>query len=96
MNPSKTSVVRFATGLLQLVLLCGAAILFINGALAPDRTNAQLSGQRVIENLVPKHVPIKIKIKEDKEKALKDMNNDKWTSDLVLEVTNTSDKPIYL
>jgi hypothetical protein len=41
-------------------------------------------------------VPIKIKIKEDKEKALKDMNNDKWTSDLELEVTNTSDKPIYL
>jgi len=96
MNPSKTSVVRFTTGLLQLVLLCGVAILFINGALAPDQTNAQLSGERVIENLVPKHVPIKIKIKEDKEKALKDMNNDKWTSDLELEVTNMSDKPIYL
>jgi hypothetical protein len=50
----------------------------------------------VVENLVPKHVPIKIKIKEDKERALKDMNNDKWTSDFELEVTNTSDKPIYL
>jgi hypothetical protein len=24
------------------------------------------------------------------------MNNDRWTSDLELEVTNTSDKPIYL
>lgn len=96
MNPSKTSVVRFTTGLLQLVLLCGAVIFLINGALTPEKSNAQISGERVIENLVPRHVPIKIKIREDKEKALKDMNNDKWTSDLELEVTNTSDKPIYL
>lgn len=59
-------------------------------------SSAQSSEERVIDNLVPKHVPIKIKLKEDKERALKDMNNDKWTSDLELEVTNISDKPIYL
>lgn len=60
------------------------------------QSSAQSSEERVIENLVPKHVPIKIRIKEDKERALKDLNNDKWTSDFELVVTNTSDKPIYL
>src|ERR1044072_3162844 len=59
-------------------------------------SSAQSLGVGVIDNLVPKHVPIKIKINEDKERALKDMNNDRWTSDLELEVTNTSEKPIYL
>lgn len=77
------------------------AILAILGVLVlllrtvSGQSSAQSSG-RVIDNLVPKHVPIKIKIKEDKERALKDMNNDRWISDLELEVTNTSQKPIYL
>lgn len=66
MNPSKASVVRSTARLLRFVLLCGAAIFLINGSLAPDRSNAQFSEERVTENLVPKHVPIKIKIKADR------------------------------
>jgi hypothetical protein len=44
---------------------------------------------------VPKHLPIKVKIKKEKEKAFKDLNNEKWVRDFQLEVTNTGDKPIY-
>jgi len=49
--------------------------------------------ERTFENTIPKHVPIKIKLK--KEKAFKDLTNAQWYQDFELEVTNTSDKPIY-
>jgi len=78
----------------SILAIFGALLLLLRMVSGPS--SAQFSKERVIDNLVPKHVPIKIKIKEDKERALKDMNNDRWTSDLELEVTNTSDKPIYL
>ncbi len=45
--------------------------------------------------MIPKHVPIKIKLKTEKEKAFKDLKNANWQRDFELEVTNTSDKPIY-
>jgi hypothetical protein len=77
------------------ILAIFGTLLLLPGMLSGPST-AQTFGERVIDNLVPKHVPIKIKIKEDKEQAVKDMNNDRWTSDLELEVTNTSEKPIYL
>ena len=77
-----------------ILAIFGALLLLLRMVSGPS--SAKFSEERVIDNLVPKHVPIKIKIKEDKERALKDMNNDRWTSDLELEVTNTSDKPIYL
>jgi hypothetical protein len=110
MNPT-ARLVMFSKRLLQLFLFLGGAVILMKGVLilttaqtseerkfkSKDFPNTpQTLGERVIDNLVPKHVPIKIKIKEDKERALKDMNNDRWTSDLELEVTNTSDKPIYL
>ena len=77
------------------ILAIFGSLLLLRGMVSSP-SSAQTLGERVIDNLVPKHVPIKIKLKEDKERALKDMNNDRWTSDLELEVTNTSDKPIYL
>jgi hypothetical protein len=51
--------------------------------------------ERAFENLIPNHVPIKIKIKKEKEKAFKDLKNDKWVRDFALELTNTGAKPIY-
>ena len=51
--------------------------------------------ERTFENTIPKHVPIKIKLKSEKEKAFKDLTNSEWHRDFELEVTNTSDKPIY-
>ncbi len=51
--------------------------------------------ERQLEFKIPKQVPIKIKIRAEKEKAVKDLSNTKWTRDFELDVTNTSGKPIY-
>ncbi|HEX5703818.1 MAG TPA: hypothetical protein VFX97_11505 [Pyrinomonadaceae bacterium] len=40
-------------------------------------------------------MPIKVRLKREKEKAIKDLTNASWYEDFQLEVTNTSDKPIY-
>jgi hypothetical protein len=45
------------------------------------------SPERVMGIGIPKHIPIKVKVKN--------INNDKWAHDLEIEVTNKSDKPIY-
>jgi len=62
------------------------------------RTSASRIGQndeRQLENRIPKHVPLTVKIRKEKEKAFQDLNNDLWARELELEVTNTGDKPIY-
>lgn len=51
--------------------------------------------ERHLENQIPKHVPLGIKIKKEKEKQFKDLENENWAHDFELEVTNTGDKPIY-
>lgn len=56
---------------------------------------AQSDTERVVEFKIPKHVPIKVKLKKEKEQAIKDLRNEKWYQDFQIEVTNTSDKPIY-
>lgn len=56
---------------------------------------AQDSEQREIEEKIPKHLPIKVKFKKEKEEKIRSIKNDQWVRDFELEVTNTSDKPIY-
>ena len=65
--------------------------------------------ERILENKIPEHIPVRIKIRKEKEKSFKDLNNEKWLHELEfeitntgkwarefeLEVTNTGDKPIY-
>ena len=51
--------------------------------------------ERIFENKIPAHIPIKIKVKKEKEESFKDLKNEKWLSQFELEVTNTGDKPIY-
>ena len=51
--------------------------------------------ERQVEDKIPKHVPLKVKLRKEKEKAFKDLDNAQWYRDFELEVTNTSDKPIY-
>lgn len=62
-------------------------------------TNLTLSSarqdKRVFENAIPEHIPIKIKIKKEKEKSFEALANEKWLSEFELEFTNTGDKPIY-
>jgi hypothetical protein len=56
---------------------------------------AQSTQQREMESTVPKNVPIKLKLKAEKEAKFKDRSNPEWLGDFELEVTNTSNKPIF-
>jgi hypothetical protein len=49
--------------------------------------------ERRFENGIPAHVPLKVKLKN--ERAFKDKKNKEWGRDLEVEVTNTSTKDIY-
>ena len=51
--------------------------------------------ERQVDNDLPKNVPIKVKLKTAKEAKFKDLNNSEWPRDFELEVTNTSERPIY-
>ena len=63
-----------------------------NGTLETTPTQ---QAERELEDQIPKHLPIKIKIKADKERAFKNLQNEDWHRDLELEIRNTGDKPIY-
>lgn len=43
--------------------------------------------ERELEDRIPKHLPFKIKVKN--------LKSENWVRDFELEITNTSDKPIY-
>jgi hypothetical protein len=49
--------------------------------------------EREIEDISPKHMPIKFKVKN--EEKIKDLKNERWERDLEVEVTNTGARPIY-
>jgi hypothetical protein len=49
----------------------------------------------VFENAIPENAPIRIKIKQEKEKSFKDLKDENWVREFELEVKNTGDKPIY-
>ena len=88
----ETSNLAANTILLLFGLIVVAILLFeapVTLSIAPGQD------ERVFENTIPKHVPIKLKIKKEKEKSFKVLTNDKWVRELELEVTNTGDKPIY-
>jgi hypothetical protein len=91
-RPRKISAIYIKVVLL-LSLAAIASILLTHGGLVPGI--AQSSEKRVLDIRVPGHLPIKVKLKKEKEKGVEDAKNDKWLSDFELEVTNTGDKPIY-
>ncbi|MCU1265354.1 MAG: hypothetical protein JWM21_1672 [Acidobacteria bacterium] len=76
--------------LLAIVML---AIFLMTGRLAASI--GQRQEVRQFEDAVPTDVPIKIRIKKEKEKSFRDLDNEKWLSDFELELTNTGNKPIY-
>jgi len=51
---------------------------------------------REVEDNIPKHLPVAVHLRAEKERAAKDLRNEKWVRDFELEVKNTGDKPIYL
>lgn len=79
---------------LTLIFLIGLISMFtIKGMFGA--AGAQSGEERELEDTTPKHIPIKIKVKNEKEKAFKDLSNDHWLRDLEIEVKNTGDKPIF-
>lgn len=46
-----------------------------------------VSPQRQLYNGIPVHVPLRV--------AVKNLSSDRWVHDIEIEVTNTSEKPIY-
>ena len=79
-------------------ILAAALALSVVGILmtASLRTSSSAAFQeRIFENKIPSHIPIKIKIKKEKEKSFKDLKNEKWLREFELELTNTGDRPIY-
>jgi hypothetical protein len=90
----KSHSIGFAKRVFLSLLFCLiAGCLFASAALVSG--GAQSPKERLLEDTIPAHVPIKVKIKKDKEKAYKDLNNPKWARDFELELTNTGSKPIY-
>ena len=51
--------------------------------------------KRELDNRVPEHLPITVRINKEKEQSFNDPKNDHWARDFVLEVKNISDRPIY-
>jgi hypothetical protein len=79
----RRNVVPFVLALsASLVAVCGLSY-----------SRAQETEEREVIDKIPKHLPIKVKIR--KPEKLKDAKNDDWLDDIEIEVTNTGTKPIY-
>ena len=91
MSTSQTFSARHsAIGLLVVVI----AALFLFLQLGPVQSAPQQT-KRTFENKIPPQVPLKIKIKKEKEDKALDPENKNWFRDIEIEITNTSEKPIY-
>jgi hypothetical protein len=94
MSPRTSFHIRVAERFFPLLFVYLVLVFLMKADMTP--AIAQSVGERELEINIPKHLPIKVRMKEEKEKAFKDLKNEKWVRDFELEVTNTGDKPIYL
>ena len=77
------------------LILIGIASLLLFSRFGLVQSAAPQATKRTFENKIPPQVPLKVKIKKEKEEKALDVNNKNWFRDIEIEVTNTSDKPIY-
>ena len=80
----------------SLVLAIGLVLLFKapSGPISAQQPSASQQ-ERQVENTIPRHVPLEVKLSKEKEKNWKDLRNENWARDFELEITNTGEKPIY-
>jgi hypothetical protein len=78
----------------SLILAIGLVLLF-KGASGPMNAQSPSPQERQVENTIPKHVPLDVKLTKEKEKNWKDLKNENWARDFELEITNTGDELIY-
>lgn len=74
-------------GLIILTLTLSGLSMLLSGPVALTSTAASQRGERVSENKIPAHLPIKVKVNN--------LHGPKWPRELELEVRNTGSKPIY-
>ena len=75
-----------------LLLVWGGGRAVLSKVQSPTPNQSPME-ERELKTKIPAHLPIKVKVKNlDK---VKNLNNEKWAHDFEMEVTNTSDKPIY-
>ncbi|HEX8282123.1 MAG TPA: hypothetical protein VF588_02160 [Pyrinomonadaceae bacterium] len=67
--------------------------LALASGLSLGRAQSDEKGEREVVDKIPKHLPIKVKVKRPEK--LKDAKNEDWLDDVEIEVTNTGTKPIY-
>lgn len=92
MNASSNNPNALAKTLAAALALSVVSVLMMASRSASSSAALQ---ERIFENKIPAHIPIKIKIRKEKEKSFKDLKNEKWLREFELELTNTGDKPIY-
>lgn len=97
-RPAVNTQVRVAICRVGCLVLAGAfmPVFLFRNPFAPAPARAQnATATRSFHDLIPKHLPIKIKLKTEKEKDFLDIKNPQWLRNFVLEVRNTGHKPIY-
>src|SRR5688572_7360432 len=92
MNTSANNANALAKTLAAALVLSVVGVLMTTSRLTSGSAALQ---ERIFENKIPAHIPLKIKIKKEKEESFKDLKNEKWLREFELELTNTGDKPIY-
>ena len=95
MNPLSSSrhasFVMFVSSVTMLTLLLSISLIPTKTAaitaLAQEKQTAATPEQRIIGIGAPTHLPLRIQVKNE--------NSTRWVHDLEIEVTNTSNRPIY-
>ena len=77
---------------LHLVLLISFLVVCGFGMVSSTAQD-QPSEEREIVDKIPKHLPIKVKVKNLEK--VKDLKNEHWARDIEIEVQNIGNKPIY-
>jgi hypothetical protein len=83
------------SALAKILALALSVVGFLMTASLRTSSSAAVFQERIFENKIPSHIPLKIKIKKEKEQSFKDLKNEKWLPEFELELTNTGDQPIY-
>lgn len=91
MDPQKS----FSLPVQLFVLFAAIVFMFALMKTAAPTTAQSSQSKRLLDDRVPSHLPIKVKIKKEKEQEFQDLKNERWMSDFELELKNTGDRPIY-
>ena len=82
MNTSSNNPNALAKALAAALVLSVVGVLIMGSRLTSSSAALQ---ERIFENKIPAHIPIKIKIKKEKEESFKDLKNEKWSESLNLK-----------